>query len=66
MQKVYFQVITYSVLYFRVQVMVANLRPRGVRAQPNQAEVEQEEELKEDEIPVIRQIRVNVGRGGRG
>ena len=44
--------------------MVPALRPRRAEAQPNQAEVVQEEELEADEVPRLRQIRVNVGRGG--
>ena len=44
--------------------MVPSLRPRRAEAQPNQAEVGPEDELEEDEAPRIRDIRVNVGRGG--
>ena len=44
--------------------MVPALRPRRAEAQPNQAEVVQEEELEADKVPRLRQIRVNVGRGG--
>ena len=44
--------------------MVPSLRPRRAEAQPNQAKVGPEDELEEDEAPRIRDIRVNVGRGG--
>ena len=54
----------YSVIYFQYTVMVPSLRPRRAEAQPNQAEVGPEDELEEDEAPRIRDIRVNVGRGG--